>query len=141
MDNLEQRKIFARNLKRWMFLKDKTQMDLINDLGFPSSTLSQWATAKKYPRIDKVQMLADYFGILKSDLIEDKSKYNEIEDEKATLVAEPDTLEETLEDFKRKLATNDVPTATGKHIVLSDTDKATINALIDAQLKIIRKSE
>ena len=30
--------------------------------------------AKKYPRIDKIEILANYFGILKSDLIEEVSE-------------------------------------------------------------------
>ena len=36
--------------------------------------------AKKYPRMDKVEMMANYFGILKSDLIEDKTKQPGITD-------------------------------------------------------------
>ena len=30
------------------------------------------STGKKYPRIDRIEIMADYFGIQKSDLIEDK---------------------------------------------------------------------
>lgn len=68
----EYKKIFSKNLKYYMNLFEKTQMDLIKDLGLSSSTVSNWCTGLKLPRMDKVQMLADYFGILKSDLIEDK---------------------------------------------------------------------
>ena len=39
---------------------------------FKPSTFSDWVNAKTYPRIDKIEMLANYFGINKSDLIEDK---------------------------------------------------------------------
>ena len=56
-----------------MNLNNKNQMDLINDLSLSSSTVSNWCTGLKLPRMDKVQMLADYFGILKSDLLENKS--------------------------------------------------------------------
>jgi repressor LexA len=59
-----------------MSLKNKNQMDLMNDLKLPSATISSWVNAKKYPRIDKMQMLADYFGILKSDLMEEKQPNN-----------------------------------------------------------------
>ena len=52
---------------------EKNQMDLMNDLNLSSSTVSSWCTGKKLPRMGKIQMLADYFGIEKSDLIEDKS--------------------------------------------------------------------
>lgn len=69
----EYKKIFSKNLKHYMNLNNKNQMDLINDLSLSSSTVSNWCTGLKLPRMDKVQMLADYFGILKSDLLENKS--------------------------------------------------------------------
>lgn len=69
----EYKKIFSKNLRHYMNLNNKNQMDLINDLSLSSSTVSNWCTGLKLPRMDKVQMLADYFGILKSDLLENKS--------------------------------------------------------------------
>ena len=77
MDN---KNIFATNLKRHMALKEKTRNDLANDLGISYYTVTDWVKGKKYPRMDKVEMLADYFGILKSDLIEDKTKKITTED-------------------------------------------------------------
>lgn len=71
-DNQVQKEIFAKNLNYWMNNRNKTQMDLMNDLGLSSSTVSDWCNAKKYPRMGTVQMLADYLGILKSDLIEER---------------------------------------------------------------------
>lgn len=38
---------------------------------FSYSTFSEWVNGAKYPRIDKVEMPANYFGIKKSDLIEE----------------------------------------------------------------------
>lgn len=67
----DERKIFARNLRRYMALKDKKQIDLMNDLGLSSSTISSWVNGFKMPRMDKVQMLADYLGVRKTDLIEE----------------------------------------------------------------------
>lgn len=64
--------IFSKNLKRQLSLHHKTQADLCNHLGYTSSTVSDWANAKKYPRMDKVQQIADYLGIMKSDLTEEK---------------------------------------------------------------------
>ena len=55
-----------------MSLNNKNQMDLMNDLSLSSSTVSSWCTGKKLPRMGKIQMLADYFHIEKSDLLEDK---------------------------------------------------------------------
>lgn len=65
------KQVFANNLNRELKIKKKTQTDLCNDLHLNSSTVSDWATAKKYPRMDKIQMIADYLGIMKSDLTEE----------------------------------------------------------------------
>lgn len=66
------KQIFSKNLKHYMNLSHKNQMDLMRDLNLSSSTVSNWCTGTKLPRMNKVQMLADYFGIEKSDLIEEK---------------------------------------------------------------------
>lgn len=72
MDKNKQREIFSTNLRDQLAKHGKTQADLVNDLKLSSSTVSDWTNAKKYPRMDKVQLIADYLGIFKSDLIEDK---------------------------------------------------------------------
>lgn len=69
MDN---KNIFARNLERQMNLAGKSRRDLSEALGVSYYTITDWVKGKKYPRMDKVEMLARYFGIQKSDLIEDK---------------------------------------------------------------------
>lgn len=55
-----------------MSLNNKEQIDLINDLGLNKSAVSTWCNGTRLPRMDKVQLLANYFGIEKSDLIEDR---------------------------------------------------------------------
>ena len=69
MDN---KQIFSINLKRLMEQKGVSRQDLSNVLGVSYFTISDWVNGKKYPRMDKVEMLADYFHVLKSDLIEEK---------------------------------------------------------------------
>lgn len=71
IDAERQREIFSKNLKYYMDRIGKTTADLASDLSFPFSTVSDWVHGKKYPRMDKVQTLADYFGIMKSHLTED----------------------------------------------------------------------
>lgn len=71
MDN---KNIFSINLKRYMKEHDKSRKEVCEALGVSYYTFSDWVNGKKYPRMDKVEMLANYFGILKSDLIEDKQK-------------------------------------------------------------------
>ena len=48
-----------------------SQADIVSKFDLTASTVSDWCNGKKYPRVDKVQLLADYFGVLKSDLTED----------------------------------------------------------------------
>lgn len=73
MDN---KNVFAENLKRYMELSGKSRRDICEALGFNYSTFSDWVNGKKYARMDKVEILAEYFGILKSDLIEEKAEPN-----------------------------------------------------------------
>lgn len=72
-DSQKQREIFAKNLQHWCEQKNITQTNIVEKFGLPASTVSDWFNGKKFPRIDKIQMLADYLGILKSDLIEEKT--------------------------------------------------------------------
>lgn len=69
MDN---KNIFAKNLKKYMELNGKSRREVSETLGVSYYTFSDWVNGKKYPRMDKVERLANYFGIKKSDLIEEK---------------------------------------------------------------------
>ena len=71
MPESEYRSVFAKNLKYYMSANGKNQTDLMRDLGFSSSTVSNWCTGQKLPRMDKVQLLADYFHVSRADLLED----------------------------------------------------------------------
>ena len=73
MTNLGNKEIMAKNLTYYVARSGKTQKEISAVIGVAPSTFNDWLKAKKYPRIDKIEMLADYFGILKSDLIEEKS--------------------------------------------------------------------
>ena len=70
----ENKKILAENIKFYMKRKGVTNQQLCDDLGFKYTTFMDWIKAVTYPRIGKIEAMADYFGILKSDLIEDKSQ-------------------------------------------------------------------
>lgn len=72
MSALGNKEIFARNLKFYIERSGKDRRELADIWGFPYSTLSEWLNARKYPRIDRIEIMADYFGIQKSDLIEEK---------------------------------------------------------------------
>ena len=67
------KEVFAKNLRYYMESRGKNQKELAEIVGVSAPTMNDWLKGKKYPRIDKIEILANYFGILKSDLIEDKS--------------------------------------------------------------------
>lgn len=73
MSEDDYKKIFSKNLNYFMALNGKTQVDIINDLNFNKSSVSTWCNGSRLPRMDKVDALAKYFGINRSDLIEDRS--------------------------------------------------------------------
>lgn len=70
MSNLGNKEIFAKNLAYYLDRSGRDQKEVAEVVGVAPSTFNEWMKAKKYPRIDKIEILANYFGILKSDLIE-----------------------------------------------------------------------
>lgn len=74
INDLGNKEIFAKNLKYYLNYYQTDRNTICNALDIPASTFSDWLNAKKYPRIDKLELLANYFNIKKSDLIEDKYK-------------------------------------------------------------------
>ena len=72
MSSIGNKEVFSKNLRFYLETTDKTQKDVALAIGVTPASLNEWIKGKKYPRIDKIELLARYFGILKSDLIEDK---------------------------------------------------------------------
>ena len=68
------RDVFSKNLKYQMELHNKSRQDISVALGISYFTITSWVNGSKYPRMDKVEMLANYFGILISDLVEEKKE-------------------------------------------------------------------
>lgn len=94
MTNLGNKEVMAKNLKYYMKKSGITQKELSEIIGISTSTLNDWIKAKKYPRIDKIELLASYFGVLKSDLIEERWEQGpeELADITARILLDPDTL-------------------------------------------------
>lgn len=67
------KEVFAANLQRYMDAFGKNQKEIAEIAGVSAPTVHDWLKAKKYPRIDKIEILSEYFHILKSDLIEERS--------------------------------------------------------------------
>lgn len=73
MSSIENKQILANNIRRFLDAKGKNPRQMAIDLDLRYTTVNDWVNAKSYPRIDKVELMANYFGVKKSDLIEDKT--------------------------------------------------------------------
>ena len=74
MSNLGNKITMSNNLKKYLKINNVSRNQLSESLGISYSTISDWINGKAYPRIDKIEMMANYFGINKSDLVEEHSK-------------------------------------------------------------------
>lgn len=74
MSNLGNKEIMAKNIQHYMDLKCKNRQDMCDALGVKYTTFTDWVKGNAYPRIDKIELMANYFGISKADLVEDRSK-------------------------------------------------------------------
>lgn len=74
MEELTIREIFPQRLLHYMKENGKSRNDLVRDLGFKYSTVRDWEKGITVPRMDKVEMLANYFRCSNSDLLEDKKE-------------------------------------------------------------------
>lgn len=63
--------ILAKNIRHYMDLNNRTRNELCEALGVKYTTFADWVNAKTYPRIDRIEQIAAYFGIGKSDLLEE----------------------------------------------------------------------
>lgn len=77
MSSLGNKEVMAKNIRYYMEKRGLNAKDFSIELNFKYSTVLDWLNAKTYPRIDKIEMMANYFNIEKSDLVEDKDKEKE----------------------------------------------------------------
>lgn len=72
MTDDEQKRVFAKNLNRYISLNQKQQKEVAEAIGENPTTLNMWCSGKSLPKVSKIQKLADYFRIGKSDLTDEK---------------------------------------------------------------------
>lgn len=77
MNTEENKRIMAQNIKRYMEKKGVTNQQVCDALDFKYTTFMDWVKGVTYPRIGKVEAMAQYFGCEKSDLIEKKKEPTE----------------------------------------------------------------
>lgn len=67
-EQLSAREIFRQNIKRMMREKRVDQSQIVTALSVTASTVSDWVNGKKYPRVEAMQRLVDFFGCTLSEL-------------------------------------------------------------------------
>ena len=75
MSSLGNKQVLAYNLNNLMKSRGIDRNDLCEALNLKYSTVSEWLSANKYPRIDKIELLANYFKVQKSALIEENVEH------------------------------------------------------------------
>ncbi len=74
MDDNKQKNIFTKKLNTYIEMSGKTQLEIAKSIGVSPQTFNTWCKGIAIPRMGKIQALADYFHINKSDLLEEKTK-------------------------------------------------------------------
>lgn len=74
MSNLGNKEIMAKNIQYYMDMYEKSRQDMCEALGVKYTTFTDWVKGNSYPRIDKIELMANYFGISKADLVEERSE-------------------------------------------------------------------
>lgn len=69
---LGNKKIMGENTQYYMDKMGIERKDFAKAIGVPYSSLTDWINGKTYPRIDKIEKMANFFGISKSDLVEER---------------------------------------------------------------------
>lgn len=117
---VENKEIFANNLSFYMEKKGVDRNTLCADLNLKYTTVRDWLKGITYPRIGKIELLANYFNINKSDLIENK-----------VITTQPsDSLLEAITNTAKQLNTNN------KKTVLRTSEE-----LLEAQMSKIKTEE
>lgn len=76
MSDLGNKQIMAQNIQYYMDKKNKSRQEMCNALGVKYTTFTDWVKGNAYPRIDKIELMANYFGVEKSDLVENRNIRN-----------------------------------------------------------------
>ena len=97
MSNLGNKEIMAKNIQYYMDKYDKTRQEMCEALGVKYTTFTDWVKGNSYPRIDKIELMANYFGISKADLVED---HNDLQQAKEPCYLNEETREIAQEVFE-----------------------------------------
>ena len=70
--NLGNKETMAKNIRRYLAKRGMTIVALADLIDVPYNTVNNWCNAVSYPRIDKIERMANVFGVSKADLVEEE---------------------------------------------------------------------
>ena len=79
--SLGNKEVMAKNIRKQLESRGLNVKDFAAIMDFKYSTVLDWVNAKTYPRIDKIELMANYFGIEKADLIEENNQLHTTSEE------------------------------------------------------------
>lgn len=97
------KEVMARNILYYMNKKGVNATDVCNALGFKHNTFSDWVNAKTYPRIDAIELMANYFEISKAFLVEDIMPVEIFTKEEQNLMFEYRNADSTTQEMVRRM--------------------------------------
>lgn len=74
MSTYETKIIFSKNLSRLLDINNITQLEFAKRMNVAASTVSSWCNGEKMPRMDKVEWMAEFFGVPRTDLISETTQ-------------------------------------------------------------------
>ena len=80
MSDLGNKEIMAANIKRYLSQRSMSIKDLSIAIDVPYTTVCAWVKAEYYPRIDKIEKMANLWGISKADLVENPARARSLEE-------------------------------------------------------------
>ena len=75
-DNQKEKIVFSNNLKKLVANSNLPQREIANRIKVSPQTFNTWTQGIAIPRMKKIQLLADFFNVEKSDLIDEKTNIN-----------------------------------------------------------------
>lgn len=102
------RKVFAKNLTKLLKENDITQLWIADKMGVSSSTVSDWCSGNKAPRMDKIQRLAELLNVPVPVLTSSAISEEELQDRDRLQALHEDPRLGMLFDRVRKMRSEDV---------------------------------
>ena len=67
-----EKQVFANNLKYFLRKKGLKYKDFAEAINIKYTTVLDWVNGRTFPRIDKLDMIAKYFAVQKSELLDEQ---------------------------------------------------------------------